>query len=501
MSLLGLDIGETRCRALAVSADGALLGQARRDYGLVQTPRGTQTVDARQAWAAAREALTEAALQTSRDPVQAIGIASTGAALVPLSAEGRVLGHCLLAGEKIDPRCADQVTATLGSELFFDITGQVPSGTSLLGQLCGLREAEPRLYEKTWRFVPLSSLITYLLGGGATCDHSLASSTHLFDIGRRDWSRQILVACRLHPLKLPQVGLAGEPLGTLSPSVSRDLGLPPATKLVRGGMSVCCSALGAGVIEPGSAELCLGASFELTPTFGALPLRSLMLHQGLSTAPHVVAHLLTGTVHSPVGGSVLRWYRDNLAPLEWREAQKLGANIYTELLAEMPDEPTELMFLPRAAPGRHPLNGPTAGALLGLDLNTSRGELVKALLEGALYPFADGREQLEQMGIRIDTCCATGGGASSERWLQLASDMLGVPVKRTRIVGPAPLGAAMLAGIGCGAYADHREAAGALAQTTHWCEPDARRAERYRDKRQAYRSLRALLASREDQSA
>ena len=115
----------------------------------------------------------------------------------------------------------------LGEERFFDITGHTLSQARLLAQLCRLYEHERRLYEQTWRFVPLGSLMAHLLGGSLMCDYSLAARMSLLDIGRQEWSGRVLATCGLPPLKLPDLAPAGTPLGTISAAIGAPGDHPP----------------------------------------------------------------------------------------------------------------------------------------------------------------------------------------------------------------------------------------------------------------------------------
>lgn len=492
MSLLGLEIGRTRCRVLAVSEDGVVLGHARRDYAPANDAGRPRTLDARQVWAAVRDALGEAIAGTQHDPVRALSIASTGEVLVPLSSDGQILASGILCENGQAASYLRRLREMLGEERFFDITGQTLHQARLLAQLCRLYEQERRLYEQTWRFVPLGSLVAHLLGGSLLCDHSLAARLSLFAIGRQEWSGRVLATCGLPPLKLPELAPAGTPLGTISAAVARLLGLPATTRLVLGGHDLACSALGSGVTQPGQALYSMGAAFWLVPVFQAVPLRSLMLHHGLSMAPHVVAETFLSWVQSASGGAVLQWFRDTLAPLEKREAQKRGSNVYAELLAEMPEEPTSLIAIPNLASGAIPATKSPA-TIVGLELGTDRGTLIKALLEGIALFFAQGRHLFEQVGIRLASCRATGGGARSEPWLQLTADVLDLPLESTEILAPAPLGAAILAGVGGEVYEGNDQAIAALVRVRRRYEPDPQRAARYRDKLERYRALCALL--------
>jgi xylulokinase len=233
----------------------------------------------------------------------------------------------------------------------------------------------------------------------------------------------------------------------------------------------------------------LGNQAHLAPAFNAIPLLPLMLFHGLPMYLHSVPELLLSDVHLAAGGATLRWIADQLAPLEKRQAARRGSSIYEELLAEMPEQPTALLVLPDlgAATTRR------RGALLGLTLSTTRGEITRAFLEGIAYHLAEGAEHLQQVGVRLNVLRAAAGGARSERWLQLLADVLGLDVERPEQIETVPLGAALLAGVGSGAYAHADEAARAAVRVGARFAPQARNAAFYQEQRQRYRELAAIL--------
>ncbi len=494
MSLLGIDVGANSVRALAISVEGRPLAEASREYAPVPSASGAYELDSERIWAAIRELIAEVAANTRQDPIRALSVASMGEVIVPLSADGRILSSSILSADQRGSHCVRAVEQKLGRERLYEITGSLPGSLGTLAKLCWLRDNKPTLFEGAWRFVFWSGLVSYLLGGASTCDYSLASRSLLFDLAQKRWSSEVLHASGLVPLKLPDLAPAGTPLGVVSAPLARELGLPANVRIILGGYDLSCSALGLGVVEGGMAMYLLGSTIFMLPAFNAIPLTSLMLSQGLDMACHVVPGVFVSVLYNQSGGAMLKWFADNLVPLEKREAQRRGLNIYTELLAEMPEEPTELIALPYFAPSGPPrLGDQVPGGIVGLRTSTTRGELIRGLLEGMTYHFAEGQERLQKAGIGIKVYRAAGRGARSDRWLQLSADILGTPVERTQVSDPATLGAAMVAGIGCGAYAGFEEAARALIRVERRFEPHPQRSARYRARLERYRQVLAAL--------
>ena len=479
MSLLGLDVGLSGCRAMVVSTEGALLVDIGRGYE-APTDLDACELDVRSIWAAVASILREAAERTSADPIAGLAISSVGEAIVPLARDGGVLAGCLLASVPPNQDVASSLVAKLGQDRIYDVTGQVFGRSHTISKLSALRHGQPELYQATWRFVLIGGLVAHLLGANTACDYSLAGGTLCFDMRQKAWSREILSACGLSSVKLPVLEEAGTPIGVISSRVARDLGLSPRLTIVLGGHDLTCHALGVGATSHGMAVMNLGAGVHMTPVFHALPLISTMLREGLSVEYHVVPNLLLADSHVRAGGAWLRWFSNEIAPMEQREALRRGVSLYKRLLDEMPVDPSPLLVRPPqdARPVR-------PGSIQGLTLETTRGELIKGMLEGIALQNALVQRRLEANGVRIDSYRATGGGSRTESWISLCADVLGRPVERTATQHSAALGAAILAGVGIGAYDDLAEGTEAQVRVEQAFEPDAGRHRVYEERLQA----------------
>ena len=494
MSLLGIDVGTTGCKAIAYSLEGVPLARAFAEYEPLGGPEGWFELDSAQVWQAARAAIASVAAQTHQDPIQAISAASMSETLVPLSRDGGILGNGILPHDPRGRQYAQRVTEALGRQRLYDLTGNIPGSFYALPKLCWLRDNAGQLYRDTWRFVPWAGLLLALLGGRTACDYSLASRTLLFDLKRQRWSRELLRACDLSEHKLPELAPAGTGVGTVSRSLADELDLPHDVLLILGGHDQCCSALGVGAVRPRWAVYAIGSSICLTGIFQAIPLTSLLLEQGLNMEPHVVPGLFVTFLYNPSGGAVLVWYRDHLAPLEKAEAKKRGFSVFEYLLKEMPAEPTDLMVLPHFTHTGPPhFDDRSSGVIAGLTMHTTRGQLIKGLLEGMTYSLAQGRELLQKAGVSLGTWRAAGGGARADGWLQLTADILGQTIEKPEVTEATTLGAAMLAGIGAGLYRDAEEAVEAAVRVRRRFEPDPERHSRYRTRIAQYGELYPLL--------
>lgn len=231
----------------------------------------------------------------------------------------------------------------------------------------------------------------------------------------------------------------------------------------------------------------------LTPAFAEPNLGEEMFRHGFACYPHTAEPLYCTIAFNFTGGSLLRWFRDTLGEAERSRARREGRDVYEVLLEEMPEEPTDLLVLPYfASTGTPYLDPEPLSAVVGLRLGTTRGEIIRALLEGLTFEIKLNIELLAQAGIHLRELRAVGGGARSPRWLQIKADIFNLPVISLQTSEAACLGVALLAGVAAGAYGSLSEAVAATVRPVRTYEPDPRRARFYEEQFHRYRRLYPL---------
>jgi xylulokinase len=489
MSLLGIDVGTTGCKVIALSTEGVIRASAQREYDVIRPQPGWAELDSRAVWGLIREAIREVTAQIPGDPVAAICVSSMGEAMTPVSADRQILGNCLLG---FDARGAETMErlAAVDPVVFYERTGNVVGGVFGGPKLIWQRDNWPALFESTYKFLGWASLVAYLLGAEPVMDYSLANRTLFFDLRAEAWSQETLDLVGMPRDKLPGTVQAGTVTGEVSPVVAEELGLPPGVKIVIGAHDQCATAVGAGVTRAGLAVYGLGTYICITPTYDTIPPAAQMIGPNLNVEHHALPGLYVSFYYNLTGGALLKWFRDTFAAVERDAAKERGENVYDLLLAEMPEEPTDLMVLPHFAPTGPPYYDENpAGLIAGLTLETSRGTFIKGLLEGVTYYFRDGIDRMARAGIAIHEYRVTGGGAQSDRWLQIKADILGTPLVRPRITEAGALGAAVLAGVGAGLFASPDEAVSALVKVDRVFEPDPQRHQQYAERFARYHLL------------
>ena len=493
MSLLGLDIGTSGCKAVAFDLGGRTISLAYEEYDPVRTRPGWAELDTVDVWKKIRTVLGKVAVATAHDPVQAISFSSLGEAFVPVSADRRILGPSILC---IDPRGAEYVAplrAGLADAELYAINGNSWGNHYSLTKLMWLRDHDPELYRAADKFLLWGSFVPFMLGADPAVDFSLANRTLLFDLARGDWSPRLLALAGIDPAKLPRTVPSGTVIGKVSEAMAGELGLPAGIPLVAGGHDQCVNAVGCGVLDEGRAMYGLGTFICAVPVFRKRVAPALMIPRGLCTEHHAAKDRFVSFIYNQ-GGAVLKWCRDTFAAAEHAQAKLDGRDMYQALMAEMPVEPGRIMVLPHfTATGPPAFITETSGVIAGLHLDSSRGDVVKGVLEGVTYYIRECLETLPEAGIEISDFRAVGGGSKSDAWLQLSADIMGRPFVRPRVTEAGALGAAILAGTGCGLYPSLADAANALVTLDRVFVPDSARHAIYNQRFAQYRQLYPLL--------
>jgi xylulokinase len=456
-ALVGIDVGTSGVKALALSPTGEVLARVEREYPL-STPRaGWAEQDPEDWWAATQSALDELGVEPA-----SIGLSGQMHGLVVLDGEGRVLRPAILWNDQRTGAECEEIEARVGLDRLIELTGNRALTGFTAPKLLWLRNHEPHTFTRIRHVLLPKDYVRFRMSGEHAIDVADASGTLLFDVGNRRWSEDVLEA-----LELP-----------------RDW-LPDAhecTEVAAAG-DQAAGALGVGVDRPGALSVVLGTSGVV---FAALP--------GYRPEPearlHTFCHAVPGTWHAmgvmlSAAGS-LQWLR-----------RALGGAPYEALLedAEAWEPGTErLLFQPYLQGERTPHADPDArGAFVGLTSRHDRGALVRATLEGVAYGLRDSLELLRSLGVEAEAGRVSGGGARSELWLRIVASVLGLPLERTEVEEGAAYGAALLGGVKAGVFTDAHEAVAACVRVRDRIEPDPEWQAAYEDGYARYRELYPTL--------
>ena len=323
----------------------------------------------------------------------------------------------------------------------------------------------------------------------------MAGRTMLFDVINHQWSNEILDAVGLPANKLAIPVASGEITGIIKPETGRILGFKNPVTLVAGGHDQTCAALGAGVIETGMCMYATGSVECFCPILDKPSFSYELQHNNLCCYDYAIKGKYTSVAYSLTGGNILRWMRDELGESAKITAAGSGQNAYTVLLNAMPSKPTSLLVLPYfSATGTPYFDTRAKGAIIGLQLTTTKGEITRALLEGVALEMKLNLQLMEKSGMIIDTFIATGGGTRNKSWTQLKADVLNKRIIVREVSEAGCYGASLLAR----SAIENIPVESLLKQTrteSEFITPDPENAETYERIFETYKQLYPTLKS------
>ena len=462
-ALVGLDVGTTGVKAIAITPEGEVISSAEETYPLSTPQPGWSEQDPDEWLRASERALASLGVDVDR-----VGFSGQMHGLVCLDAQDRVLRPAILWNDqRTGAECAE-IEERVGLERLISLTGNRALPGFTAPKLLWLRRHEPDVYRRIRRIALPKDYVRLRLRGDWAIDVADASGTLLFDVAHRRWSDDVLAALEVPHDWLPPVHESTE---------------------IAGAGDQQAAALGVGVIEPGIVSVVLGTSGVVLASLPAFA-------HDREARVHAFCHALPDTweamgVMLNAAGS-LQWFRDALAP----------DSSFEELTAEAErwDPGVEgLTFLPYLQGERTPHADPDArGSFTGLSLRHDRGALARAVLEGVAYGLRDSLELLKELGVAPSKGRVSGGGARSRLWLEIVASVLGLPLELTVVEEGSAYGAAMLAGVAGGTFADAHEAVTACVRARETVEPNAGWASTYDEGYARFRALYPALRGTEE---
>jgi xylulokinase len=453
-TLVGLDVGTTGVKALAISPEGEVVGSAEEHYPLSSPQPGWAEQDPGDWWRASEAAL--ARLGAGDAPV---GLSGQMHGLVCLDERGDVLRPAILWNDQRTATECAEIEERIGLERLVALTGNRALTGFTAPKLLWLRRHEPEVYERIHRIVLPKDYVRLRLTGEWAIDAADASGTLLFDVANRRWSDEVVNALEIPREWLPPVSESTENAGAGDQQAA---------------------ALGVGVVEPGLVSVVLGTSgVVLAPLPAYAHDAQARVHAFCHAVPETWEAM--GVMLNAAGA--LQWFHDALAP---------GA-AFDDLVAEAGAADAGaggVLFLPYLQGERTPHADPEATAsFTGLALRHGRGALARAVLEGVAYGLRDSLELLRELGVAPSAGRASGGGARSRLWLEIVASALELPLERCAVDEGSAYGAALLAGIAAGTFASAREAVEACVRVRETVEPNPAWAREYEAGYARYRAL------------
>ncbi len=478
--VIGVDVGTSSVKAIAVDASGAVLGSADRSYPVAMEHPGWSEQDPALWWQATESALEE----LGADRCDGIGLTGQMHGLVALDAEDRPLRPAILWNDGRSQPQIDALLHEVGLRHLVELSGNRPLAGFTAPKLLWLAEHEPELRERIHRIMLPKDYTRLRLTGEAACEVTDASGTLLLDVEHRRWSDALCELFGVDPAWLPPVHESADVVG------HTPWGVPVAA----GAGDQAAGALGVGVIDAaGPASLVLGTSgviFAAQDAYAAEPEGRL----------HEFCHALDDRWH--VMGVILA-AAGALAWLDGAVGHGDGIPALLEEAAAWPAGCEGLLFAPYLSGERtpHP-DSDVRGGFVGLGLRHDRGAMVRAVLEGVAHALRDGLDLIHETGTRPVSARVSGGGARSQLWCEILAAVLDLPLEHTASASAgAAYGAALLGGVAGEVFSDPAEAAKATVHVTGEVAPDPDLVEAYAAEHERYRALYPALARFKPQAA
>ncbi len=484
---LGVDVSTTATKALLIDEKGTLVGVASSPHTL-QTPKPLWSEQDPQEWwraaaLAIRKVLAEKGIRG--DSIASVGLTGQMHGLVLLDEAGKILRPAILWNDGRTQVQCDEIHHRIGEERLIAITGNVALTGFTAPKILWVQQHEPAVYKKVHHILLPKDYVRFCLTGEYAMDKADGSGTILFNLKARTWSPEILSTLGIDPAWMPPTFEGPQFTGKVSPEAEEATGLKAGTPVAAGGGDQAAQAVGVGAVEPGIVALTVGTSgvvFATTPS-------ALVEPQGRL---HAFCHAVPGLWHFmgvmlSAAGS-LQWYRDTLA----------HGMSFDDLLTEAESAPAGsegLQFLPYLSGERTPHPDPLArGAWIGLTIRHGRGHLTRAVLEGVAYGLKDSFTLIREAGLgELRQVRGSGGGMKGALWRQILASVLDAELVTVNTTEGAAYGAALLAGVGAGAWADVPSACAATVKVTGSTRPEPAQVKTYQAGYRIYRALYPAL--------
>lgn len=487
MKFLGIDVGTGGSRAVLIDEEGRIISSETVEHIPFNSPNiGWAEQEPRDWWQASARSV-RAVLEKENVRAEEIGAVSFSGQMhgsVLLDESDEVLRPALIwCDQRTESQCR-AINEKIGAEKLIELVCNPAITGFTLPKLLWVRENEPEIWEQVKTVLLPKDYVRLRLTGDKASDVADSSGTLLFDVQKRAWSQEMLDALEIDSRILPRVYESIEPTGTVSKSGAQATGLIEGTLVIAGAGDNAAGAVGMGVVSPGTVSATIGTSGVVF----AVTEQPVLDPKGRI---HTLCHAVPGRWHNTGvtqgAGLSLRWFRDNFT----------DGKSYDELAdeaAKITSGSDGAIWLPYLMGERTPHLDPKArAAFIGLTASHTTGHLVRAVLEGVAFSLRDSFEIFKALGAPLETVRLGGGGARSKLWRQIQADVYGHDVETIRADEGAAFGAALLAGVGAGAWNSVEEACRKTIRVAERIKPDRESVEILNRNYAAYKMLYSAL--------
>ena len=476
---IGIDLGTSAAKLLLMDAQGTVLNVVTKEYPLEFPQPGWSQQNPEDWRKAVMEGVPELLAGFDAATVAGIGCGGQMHGLVILDEADQVIRPAILWNDGRTAKQVDYLNEEIGRKQLSRWTANIAFAGFTAPKILWIRENEPENFSRIAKIMLPKDYINYILTGVHACDYSDASGMLLLDVEHKCWNKEMLELCGVTEHQMPGLYESFDCIGTVKPEVAEKLGICADVKVAAGAGDNAAAAVGTGVVGEGGCNISLGTSgtvFISSRKFGVDPNNALHAFAHADGGWHLMGCMLSAaSCNKWLCEDILKTkdYAGEQAPIT---GDKLGRN--------------HVFFLPYLMGERSPINDTNArGTFIGMTMDTSRSDLVQAVLEGVAFAIRDSIEVAKSLGISIQASRICGGGAKSELWKTIMANVLNLELECLETEQGPGMGGAMLAMVACGEFADVASACDRFVRVASRVKPQKELAERYEAKYQQFRKI------------
>ena len=479
MYYIGIDLGTSSTKMLLLDEQGVIHAEVAHDYPLEFPQPGWSQQDPAHWWQAVKKGMPQLLKGIDAGSVAGIGVAGQMHGLVVLDESDNIIRPAILWNDGRTAKQVDYLNNVIGKDKLSKLTANIAFAGFTAPKILWMQENEPENFAKIARIMLPKDYVNYLLTGVHACDYSDASGMLLLDVEHKCWSREMLEICGVQERQMPKLFESYECIGTLKPEVAAELGLPETVKVCAGAGDNAAAAVGTGVVGQGGCNISLGTSgtvFISSKSFGVDDTNALHAFAHADGGWHLMGCMLSAA-------SCNKWLLEDIFKTNDHAAEQ--APILDDKLGR-----NHVFFLPYLMGERSPINDTNArGTFIGMTMDTTRADLVQAVLEGVAFAIRDSVEVARSLGITIDSSMICGGGAKSKLWKKIMANVLGAELRSPASEQGPGMGGAMLAMVACGAYESVGAACEKLVAVAETVKPEPELTALYEKRYQQFRKI------------
>jgi xylulokinase len=464
MNFLGIDVGTGGSRAVLIDEGGKVVASAMAEHKpFASSEIGWAEQEPEDWWRAVVLAIRQVLENANADEIGAISFSGQMHGAVLLNDADQVLRPALIwCDQRTEKQCAE-ITEKIGAETLINLVSNPAVTGFTLPKLLWVRENEPEVWQKVKTILLPKDYIRLKLSGDKASDVADSSGTLLFDVQNRKWSDEMFSAFQMDRSLFPQVYESIEVTGKISKPAAEETGLKEGTLVIAGAGDNAAGAIGMGITQPGAVSATIGTSGVI---FAVTARPSLDLKGRIHTLCHAIPNRWHNTGVTQSAGLSLKWFHENFGNgMSYRELDGEAAKV--------PSGSDGAIWLPYLMGERTPhLDAKARAAFVGLTASHTKAHMIRAVLEGVAFSLRDSLEIFKELGVPIERIRLGGGGAKSKLWRQIQADVYGQPVEILEADEGAAFGAAILAGVGAGAWESVDEASDKTIRILERVEPN-----------------------------